>query len=109
MTKRHLLTATPGPWLVVRKDAEHAIVSNTADRTWGQVDHYVGRVRTNNAPLIIAAHDLLTVAVEIRALAFYAGTDERGAIKITITPELYAELERVIAATKRGDDENILG
>ncbi len=100
MTKHHLTTITPGPWLIVREDAEHAIISNAADRAWCAIDHYVGRVRANNAPLIIAARDLLDVMLEIRALAFDAGQDERGASRIVISPDLYAEIETAIAATE---------
>jgi hypothetical protein len=104
MTKRHLAEPTPGPWLVVREDAEHAIISNTLDRSWNQIEHYVGRVRANNAPLIIAARDLIDVLQEICALAAL-GRDERGASKIIIAPELYDELEAVLA-TMNGNIQN---
>ncbi len=93
--KHYLAYPTIGPWFVLKQDAEHALISNTAGREWGQIEHYVGKVRANNAQLVAAAPDLLAALQEIRSR--YASLNEHGAIEVAITPELYALIETAIA------------
>lgn len=76
MTKRHLTEPTPGPWLAVREDAEHVLIANTDDRSWNSIEHYVGRVRANNARLVAAAPELL---IALRALRDWCDQNLNGA------------------------------
>lgn len=69
MSKQPIKPCTPGPWQVIRRDAEHALISNTTSREWCTPDHYIGRVRSNNARLIVAAPLMLASLQEIRNLA----------------------------------------
>ena len=92
---KKIKTRTPGPWLKVRQDDEHVLISNATDRTWCLPEHYIGKVRANNANLIIGAPGLFDVLQEIRA--GYASTNEHGAIEIVITPELRTRIETALA------------
>jgi hypothetical protein len=105
--KYHLEHYTPGPWLVIRHDAEHAIISNVTGRAWPAIDHYVGKVRANNAPLIIAAPDLADMLQKVRALVLSSDQNESGTVTITLTPDLCAEIDVLFSYLENGGLKNV--
>lgn len=77
MSTQQVKTCTPGPWQVIRRDAEHTLISNTTGREWCTPDHYIGRVRSNNARLIVSAPLMLASLKELRNLAAVSAGDSQ--------------------------------
>ena len=98
MSKQAVKTCTPGPWLVIRRDAEHALISTTTGRDWCNPDHYIGRVRSTHARLIASAPLMLASLNEIRNLAAVA---EGG----SPLAEIVLNIATLAISAAGGDDE----